>query len=154
MSDLTDTAIQIENSQVGQTEKPLGSNWGHPVEDYLASVGINFPASWCMAFQYWSFGQAAEKIGIANPLIKTGGVLHAWQNANVENKIEDNPQAGDIFIMDLGKGLGHTGLVIAVDGHQLTTIEGNTNDTGSREGIEVCKKIRYNQLPIIGYLRY
>lgn len=154
MSILTDAVIKIETSQIGQIEKPLGSNWGHPVQDYLESVGINFPASWCMAFQYWSFELAATNLQATNPLIKTGGVLHAWQSADAGNKVTDNPQVGDIFIMDLGKGLGHTGLVIAVDGHQLTTIEGNTNDTGSREGIEVCKKIRYNQLPIIGYLRY
>lgn len=154
MSQLSDEAILVEISQIGQTEKPLGSNWGHPVQDYLSSVGIDFAASWCMAFQYWSFEQAATKLGIPNPLIKTGGALHAWQNADSVNKIEDDPQAGDIFIMDLGKGLGHTGLVESVNGHQLNTIEGNTNDTGSREGIEVLRKIRYNQGPIIGYLRY
>jgi CHAP domain len=155
MSQLTDLAIQIEQGQIGQTEKPLGSNWGHPVQDYLASVGINFAASWCMAFQYWSFEQAAHQLQIANPLIKTGGVLHAWETADLSNKVSDNPQPGDIFIMDLGNGLGHTGLVIAVSaGHTLITIEGNGNDTGSREGVEVVKKTRYNQRPIIGYLRY
>ena len=155
MSQLSDEAILVEISQVGQTEKPLGSNWGHPVQDYLASVGIDFAASWCMAFQYWSFEQAATKLGIPNPLIKTGGVLHAWQNADSVNKIEDDPQAGDIFIMDLGKGTGHTGLVESVEnGHILSTIEGNTNLTGAREGTTVEKKTRYNMLPIIGYLRY
>lgn len=157
MSALTDKALAVAITQIGQTEKPLGSNWGHPVQDYLASVGINFPASWCMAFVYWCFEQAAPKdTAVPSFPVKTGGVLHAWETADASHKVMDHPQPGDIFIMDLGKGLGHTGLVIAVspDGHTLTTVEGNTNDTGSREGIEVAKKTRYNQKPIIGYLRY
>lgn len=156
MNQIPEAALAVAISQVGQTEKPLGSNWGHPVQDYLLSVGINFPASWCMAFIYWCFLKASEEAGEATPLLKTGGVLHAWETADEARKIEDHPQAGDIFIMDLGKGLGHTGIVVSVsaDGHVLQTVEGNTNDTGSREGIEVARKQRFNQRPIIGYLRY
>ena len=44
--------------------------------------------------------------------------------------------------MDFGKGLGHTGFVERIDGTSIHTIEGNTNDTGSREGYEVCRRIR------------
>ena len=39
---------------------------------------------------------------------------------------------GMIFTMDFGGGAGHTGLVESVDGGRLVTIEGNTNDDGSR----------------------
>ena len=52
------------------------------------------------------------------------------------------PQVGSIFIMDYGKGLGHTGIVERIDGDTLYTIEGNTNDEGSREGYEVCRRTR------------
>ena len=97
-------ALKTAVTQIGKTENPLGSNWGVPVKDYLASVGINFPASWCMAFVYWCFEQVANK---QNPLIKTGGVLNAWNTADKKYKIKE-PQPGDIFIMDFGKGLGHT----------------------------------------------
>src|SRR6516164_2444068 len=119
MSPLAEKAIEIAKSQVGQTEKPLGSNWGHPVQDYLERVGINFPASWCMAFTYWCFDEAAKQLNIPNPLIKTGGVLHARDLTPAQNKFETDPQSGDIFIMDLGKGLGHTGIIVEVDGHSL-----------------------------------
>ena len=63
--------------------------------------------------------------------------------------------SGDIMIMDHGKGLGHTGIVEKVDKNFIYTIEGNTNDTGSREGIEVDRKRRpiVNKM-IKGYLRY
>lgn len=154
MSQLSDAALQVAISQIGQEEKPRGSNWGHPVQDYLLSVGINFPASWCAALMYWCFEQASEKVPQTNPLPRTGGVLHMWESSTDVHKVQ-SPQVGDIFIMDLGKGLGHTGIVesIAEDG-TLHTIEGNSNDSGSREGYEVVRKTRQPKHPIIGYLRY
>ncbi len=36
----------------------------------------------------------------------------------------------------------HTGIVLSAEGDVLKTIEGNTNDDGSREGYEVCRRIR------------
>lgn len=146
---LSKSALQTAISQIGKCEQPLGSNWGTPVKDYLKSVGINFPASWCMAFVYWCFEQNSNK---DNPLVKTGGVLHAW---NTEEKIHRvvEPQAGDIFIMDFGKGLGHTGIVESVDGKYVHTIEGNSNSDGSRNGVKVVRHIRLIS-SFKGFLRY
>jgi len=137
--------LDIAFSQLGVQEEPKGSNWGKDVKKYLNSVGINFPASWCMAFVYWCHREAGL------PAIKTGGVMAAWNKGKQYRVIE--PQPGDVFIMDYGKGLGHTGIIERVEGEILHTIEGNTNDTGSREGYEVCRKIR-NVKKIKGYLRY
>ncbi len=39
-----------------------------------------------------------------------------------------------IFVIDHGSGLGHTGLVEKVGGGLLTTIEGNTDASRTREG--------------------
>lgn len=143
-------ALKTATTQIGMTEKPLGSNWGVPVKNYLKSVGIDFPAAWCMAFVYWCFEQVSEKG--KNPLVKTGGVMKAWNTADAKNKVKD-PEPGDIFIMDFGKGLGHTGIVEKVDQTFIYTIEGNTNDSGSREGIMVTRKQR-PKTKIKGYLRY
>lgn len=169
MSKLSDAALAVAVSQIGKKEDPLGSNWGHPVQDYLASVDIHFPASWCMAFLFWCTAQAVKQLVAAgtatwipdlqscNPLATTGGVLNQWKTINPAYRLlaGEAPQPGDIFIMDLGAGLGHTGMVESVDADgALHTIEGNTNDTGSREGIEVDRKIRHNQHPIIGYIRF
>lgn len=145
-------ALEIAITQLGKEEIPRGSNWGEPVKSYLASVGITFPASWCMAFMYWCFNAASKEFGIKNPLVKTGGVLNAWQKAPALVKVID-PQPGDIFIQDHGHGLGHTGIVEIVEDDIVHTIEGNTNDTGSREGYEVCRRTR-KKTNIIGYLRY
>lgn len=147
---LQQRALEVAKTQLGAAEKPLGSNWGKPVQDYLKSVGINFPASWCMAFVYWCFEQAKDD---TNPLIKTGGVLAHWNKADKKYRVVGEPQAGDIFIMNYGRGLGHTGIVEKADKTFVYTIEGNTNDSGSREGIEVCHKQRPKS-KIVGYLRY
>lgn len=139
--------IDVAISQLGKEEIPKGSNWGVDVKKYLNSVGINFPASWCMAFVYW----CARETGGPNPLIKTGGVLKQWQKVDKTLKFK-TPQPHDIFIMDFGGGLGHTGIVESVDGEKIKTIEGNTNDTGSREGFEVCRRTRKIS-SCIGFIR-
>ena len=139
------TLIEIAQSQIGLEEEPKYSNWGKDVKKYLNSVGINFPASWCMAFVYWCHKEAGL------PAIRTGGVLAAWNRGKQYRVL--TPQPGDVFIMDYGKGLGHTGIIESIDGEDLHTIEGNTNDTGSREGYEVCRRVRHVS-KIKGYLRY
>ncbi len=156
---LQQQALKVAITQLGQHENPLGSNWGKPVQDYLKSVGIAFPASWCMAFVYWCYEQASPKkaplTGFegCNPLVKSGGVLRCWNEADKKYRVVGEPQAGDIFIMNFGKGLGHTGIVEKVDKNFVYTIDGNSNDSGSREGIEVCRKQRPRN-KIVGYLRY
>jgi len=129
--------IEVAISQLEVQEIPKGSNWGEDVQKYLKSVGISFPASWCMAFVYW----CCKEAGLNARLIKTGGVLRMWNDVPKSMK-HTEPLAGDIFIMDYGKGLGHTGFVEKVQADKIFTIEGNTNDTGSREGYEVCRRVR------------
>lgn len=47
---------------------------------------------------------------------------------------------GKVFIIETGGGKGHTGIVSRIVGNRLETIEGNTNDGGSREGIGVFRR--------------
>jgi hypothetical protein len=42
--------------------------------------------------------------------------------------------------MSTGGGNGHTGIVEKVIGGRRVTIEGNTSDAGSREGIDVFRR--------------
>lgn len=147
MSEVSKKALEVAITQLGQEENPRGSNWGHPVQDYLASVDIHFQASWCMAFIYWCFKQT----GLPSNILKTGGVLRQYNERH--QNVVSSPQPGDVFIMDFGKGLGHTGFVERVDGQTIYTIEGNTNDTGSREGYEVCRRTR-QMSKIKGFLRF
>lgn len=138
--------VTVAQSQIGNSEQPHGSNRGPEVDLYLASVGINFAAAWCAAFVYWCHQQA----GISG-VPKTGGVLDMWNKA-ADNRVTQ-PQPGDVVIFDYGGGKGHTGIVEAVSGDTLTTIEGNTNDDGSREGYEVARRTR-SASKAKGFLRF
>lgn len=103
-----------------------------------------------MAFMYWCTKEASMQLGIENPLFKTAGVLAMYNKK--KDLVVTRPQPGDIFIMDYGKGQGHTGIVEKVEKNLIHTIEGNTNDEGSREGYEVCRKQRKRNT-IKAYLR-
>ncbi|KIA86586.1 CHAP domain-containing protein [Flavobacterium sp. AED] len=150
MTSLQTATLQKAISQLGVEEIPRGSNAGPAVEKYLKSVGLGKGYSWCMAFIYWCTKEASIEVGVLNPLSKTGGVLDMY--AKEKDLRVTTPQPGDIFIMDHGKGTGHTGIVEKLVGTTLHTIEGNTNDEGSREGYEVCRRKR-EMKTIKGYLR-
>lgn len=143
-SNLAQRSLEIALTQNGIEEVPRGSNSGKDVEVYLRSVGLGKGYAWCMAFVYWCVNKAAKEMGVANPLVKTGGVLFQWNNTILPKlpKTARNIQAGDIFIMEFGGGTGHTGFVIKVENNVVHTIEGNTNADGSREGYEVAKRQR------------
>lgn len=152
-SPLNEAALNLARSDVGKEEQPRGTNWGPYVQSLLAKVGINFPASWCMAFVYSKFDEACTAIGTINPLFKTGGVLAMW-NKCPQARVP-TPVAGDVLIMDFGNGAGHTGFVEHVDENTVYTIEGNSNNNGSREGFAVVRRARARTDPRIkGYLRF
>lgn len=144
------TPLEVAQTQLGVEEVPRGSNWGPQVKDYLLSVGIDFAANWCMAFVYWCVKKSEYK----NTLVKTGGVLKQFRKIDPRYivPLNEEPRPGDIFIMDFGNGLGHTGIVESVEDHMIHTIEGNTNDENSRNGYEVCRRYRFKD-KINGYIR-
>lgn len=145
-------ALEKAQSQNGIQEEPRNSNAGPAVEKYLKSVGLGKGFAWCMAFVYWSVKEACLELNVINPLTKTGGVL-AMYNAEPDLRVKD-PEPGDIFIMDFGKGTGHAGFVIKkLPNGKLQTIEGNTNDEGSREGYEVCIRNDRKISQMKGFLR-
>lgn len=150
MTELAKQTILSAITQIGVEEVPKGSNAGTDVEKFLSSVGLGKGYSWCMAFVYWNVIQACLKLNVSNPLLKTGGVLAQYNSP--KNKKFVIPQSGDIFIMDFGKGTGHTGIVEYVLNDTIHTIEGNTNDDGSREGYEVCRRVR-KTASIKGFIR-
>ncbi len=141
---LAQESLKVALTQNGIEEKPRGSNAGKEVEAYLRSVGLPKGYSWCMAFVYWCVNKACIANGRINPLVRTGGVLKQYNECTLRKlpKTSSAVKPGDIFIMEFGGGLGHTGFVEKVEGQLIYTIEGNTNDDGSREGYEVAKRVR------------
>ncbi|MCX8018931.1 MAG: CHAP domain-containing protein [Chitinophagaceae bacterium] len=141
---LAQKALEIAVSQLGISEAPRNSNRGPQVNSYLRSVGLPPGNPWCMAFVYWCVQKACDELKLKNPLVKTGHVLTQWNKTTLRKlpKTSRAVKPGDIFIMHYGGGKGHTGFVESIKGGFITTIEGNTNDEGSREGYEVARRTR------------
>jgi hypothetical protein len=148
--ELRGAALAAAQAQIGVREDPPGSNAGRDVAAYLDAVGLPPGNAWCAAFVYWCFTRAAAVLGCDNPVPRTGGVLQQWRRAvargvpHVEAKAAaDNPVLvlpGSVFYLSTGGGMGHTGFVEEVQSGKLVTIEGNTNDSGSREGVGVFRR--------------
>lgn len=137
--DLVNGALTVAGTQLGQKEN--GPNTGPMVDKYLDSVGLLPGNSWCAAFVYWCFNESAKALEMLNPCPRTAGVLKLWELAPDAAKVR-HPARGAVFVMDHGKGHGHTGIVESVNGGGLIeTIEGNTNRGGSRQGDSVWRHI-------------
>lgn len=160
-TELAKAALAEAVSNIGVMEKPPGSNRGPEVDAYLACVSCPPGNYWCAGFVYSCFDAASKKLGVKNPLVKTAGCIDHW-NRSKAKKIAtkdaiDNPsliKPGDIFILDFGGGKGHTGMVEKVDGGFLNTIEGNSNNDGSRNGIGVFRLRRKINKISKGFLQY
>ena len=124
---------------LGVHEEPKGSNDGPWVRKYLRAAGIGFPAPWCAAFVTYLLKQCGYKDFPNRP----ASVLmwSRWVEAKEKNVAE--PKRGDLIYFLNANGTGHIGIVLErrADG-TCRTIEANTNDEGSREGFEVCRRVR------------
>lgn len=152
---LAEAALAKAIGEIGVLEQPPGSNAGPKVSAYLASVGLGPGYYWCMAFVFWCFKQGADGTHTANPFPKTAGCLDAWNKVKAANskraisraQVIANPglvRPGMVFILDYGGGAGHTGFVKASAGGALRTVEGNTNLSGSGNGVGVFELNRRN----------
>lgn len=145
-------AMQYMQSKNGVREA-TGKNDGPDVEIFLASVGLPKGYSWCMALVYWAYMMAAHDLGVPNPLKRTGGVMDQYNHMKALGLITHTPSIGDVFILDLGNGAGHTGVVVLpnADGSN-NTVEGNTDDTGSANGDGIyIDRVRYTD-HILGFI--
>ncbi|GAA4093074.1 peptidoglycan-binding protein [Mucilaginibacter panaciglaebae] len=128
-------------SQIGVREL-TGNNDGKAVEAYLRYCSLSKGAPWCAAFVCWVYGQnniLNPRSGYCPDLFKHQYVI--WtRNAYVNTQ----PTQGDLFgIYFLEKNrIAHTGFVDRWTTTQVQTVEGNTNQAGSREGDGVYHKIR------------
>lgn len=141
-----------EAAKVSEVRPP--ANRGPRVDAYQTRTGLKLKAgadgfAWCACFLYWSFDEAAKKLSRRNPVIKTAGCQDHWNRARVagitqisSTRATNRPELvmpGMIFIMAFGQGTGHTGIVESTHGGFITTIEGNSNNQGSRDGVGVFR---------------
>lgn len=152
-SDLALKALSHAIDEIGVREDG-GPNRGPEVDVYLRAVGLD-PARdsypWCAAFVFWCYQRAAGNLKAPLTLPRTASVRKLLEASTGQRT--QFPQRGAIFVQDHGSGRGHCGLVLDVGGRTIVTVEGNTNDDGSREGIGVFLRTRHNH-DVTTYLVY
>lgn len=127
-----------------------GQNRGPWVRAYMSGhEGVNYP--WCAGFVCTVLTQACAELGLDLPIRTSTSCDRLAQSAESRDRFlrgrNDAPRsqlkAGDIFLARATAGdWTHTGIVMRVHDEVMLTIEGNTNGAGSREGYEVCQRIR------------
>lgn len=145
---LSEQVVKDAIANIGVEEIPRGSNWGKWVKKYLASVDIYYPAPWCAAFTYYRIKTAANKLKIETKFLKTGFVQSIYLWAKKNKYILDKPETGCLFLV-WNDGLhryAHIGIVRSYDAihKSFTTVEGNSNSDGGREGYCVASNTRVN----------
>jgi hypothetical protein len=147
---------QIYTAQIGIRE--IQPNSGAAVEQYLKYVNLPKGNPWCAAFVCWVLGKA----GVDNPgtgwsPALFGSARVVWKREEPGSKIQGPgsrskesgllagpPRVADVFgIYFPEKGrIAHVGFIDEWDGTWLISVEGNTNESGSREGDGVYRKRR------------
>ncbi len=105
---------------------------------------------WCAGFVTFAMRQAADSMGAATPvrgsfscdeLVRQGKEALIFVDETVASP--EQLTAGSIFLVrKTPSDWTHTGIVEAAGSDTFSTIEGNTNDSGDREGYEVCARTR------------
>ncbi len=138
-SDLRENVKRTYTSEIGVRELS-GKNDGKRVEEYLRSVKLGKGYSWCAAFVCWTL----NKCGVVNPSSAWAPALFPTKKIIYKSgELKELPRAGDVFgIYYPGKKrIAHVGFIDQW-GKIVLTVEGNTNEAGSREGDGVYRKRR------------
>jgi hypothetical protein len=150
MNRLTHQVIEEAHRHIGVRE--VTRNSGPEIDGWLRRVGQKPGAPWCAAFAWCILDDAIKALGCTNHLPPSASVHKLFERAHQHRAWCDEPGPGYVFGIDHGRGLGHCGIVLDVDETHLATIEGNTNEAGSREGNAVVVKSRNALECTLGYL--
>lgn len=142
---IPDLIIETARQHLVQHPREVGGqNMGPWVRYYTrGSEGPSWP--WCAGYVSAIIFQAFQRIGQKPQRFKfTLSCDNLMEHAMQAGTVIKEPVPGCIFLVR-GKRPGdwvHTGIVTGCGPDIIRTIEGNTNDEGSREGYEVCAWVR------------
>jgi hypothetical protein len=107
--------------------------------------------AWCGGFTCFVLKQAAATLEVTLPIVASFSCDSLAASAKQRKVFLSEASASDRAKLAPGSFFllrrtptdwVHTGIVTNVAAETIRTIEGNTNDDGSREGYEVCQRIR------------
>jgi hypothetical protein len=142
-ADVRQRVVEIYSNEIGVREL-TGNNDGERVEEYLRSCGLRKGQPWCAAFVTWTFKQAevsAVVSGYSPSWFPNKRVIYT--NGGTNNLTPIQSDVFGIYFSSKGR-IAHVGFIDQWDEGTAycMTVEGNTNDAGSREGDGVYRKRR------------
>ncbi|QFT71803.1 peptidoglycan-binding protein [Ruegeria sp. THAF33] len=154
---LSDAVLRIARQHLREHPVEIsGQNKGPWVRAYMnGNEGDAWP--WCAGFVTFVMKQAAKVNGIAMPIggsfscdilatqAKTAGLFVSERSLDNSPTEFSNSGLGSCCIFLVRRTSSdwtHTGFAFDYENGTFDTIEGNTNDEGSREGYEVCRRTR------------
>lgn len=131
-----DSLIRVASREIGYyaPDDPVpGSKYGRWMARQTGESWLAGPSEdvwWCAIFVSWCFNQAGINWS-ALPSYNCNQILARARSANSARELSSfsEARAGDVVLYDFNHdgGCDHIGIVMYNDGHELTTIEGNTS---------------------------
>lgn len=145
---IADDVVRVAKTQIGLRE--TSKNQGPGLAKYWTATtyptGYANREPYCAAFVCWVVREAClnKVIPFSLPNSPVAYDFEKWGAANASKGVsvltnKSTPKPGDIFTLATAS---HVGIIKSVDSLTVTTIEGNTDGSGSREGDGVYEKIR------------
>ncbi|MDD1607299.1 MAG: peptidoglycan-binding protein [Methylococcaceae bacterium] len=145
-SSLGDLVVAYARQHLKQHPREVGGQNRGPWVRLYMNGNEGEPWAWCAGFVCFCLKQACKTLDQKTLPITPSFSCDDLAASAKKNKIFVNHNAikpGSLFLVRrTDTDWTHTGIVISVDSETCKTIEGNTNDDGSREGYEVCMRTR------------
>jgi hypothetical protein len=135
--------------------REVGNNGGKWVALYLKAVNLLIGNPWCLAFLVFRLLDAASDLKKKLPSdVPRTGYTPTFANWAKQNGLWTPVSAARLYYGHVQRGdfaffyrsamgrISHVGVVLEVHSWGVVTVEGNTNQAGSREGDGVYKKSR------------
>lgn len=145
--------LALARAELGTREQPAGSGTVKYNTAYYGHAVCGTGYAWCAVFVWWLF----QRAGLSQ-LYYDGGktayvpALLAW--AERKGWTVQMPRAGDLVCFDFNgnRRADHIGICESWDGHDVTTIDGNTGVNSQASGGCVMRR-RRNGRYILGVIR-
>lgn len=134
--------LRIAGWQEGVVEMPSGSNMVKYNTAYYGKAVSGKAFAWCLVFVWWVFREAGFN------LYKTASCtafVNRYRVYAPKQIVTGDYKPGDIVFFDFSgkrKKTEHCGIVTAVDGGSVLTVEGNTGTGNDANGGAVMRRTR------------
>lgn len=132
--------LDLAKTQIGYQANPDNTN-----KYNLEYYGHESGAAWCVVFIWWLFKHTElSQLFYGGNKTASCGTLYNYYDSigcTIKNKV---PQRGDLVFFEFdGVAHCHIGICESYDGKYVTTIDGNTSETGSQSnGGQVLRRTR------------